>query len=916
LHHFQRVARILGVLVVCAACAPAAETPPAEKSEARAVILDTVGNWRLYHTLAPPVVETGEGLKPILALDQKWLQEKTPEPPDDWKTPDFDDHGWLRGPARIACNAPVVRRLCLRGKFVVTDPAKVKDLKVTAGYYGGCIVSVNGTEIARGHLKPGEEGRLGLAESYPEQAYFFGNTQTWQYLTGGPADEMDRVRTRWLKEITVPSRLVRKGLNVLAVEIVRPAEHQCVVRDKAWHRHRTPFDLNWGTCTIRHVQLSAHDAHGLVPNAGRPPGLQVWNSDLLANDFALDFGDTAETLRPVEIVGARNGSFSGKAVVGSEKPLVDFRASVTDLEGPGRIPASAVHIRWAVPWGDEPEAPERYVTAPVLLGALAESPPDEIPVRATDRHWSSAKLPLSPTPVFGAVAPVWVTVDVPRHVKAGDYRGTLTLRAKGVKPLEVPVHLAVEDWTLPDTQDYRTWVELIQSPDTLVEEYKLKPWSREHFEMMAETFRYLNRIGSRILYIPVICRTNIGNEESMVRWIEKPDGTYTWDFSIMDRYLDTATTHMGRPKVVVFWVWEKFMFPTVEDPKTFEQYQPGQRRPARVTDGADPYIGKGPLVTVLDPATGKTDNRHLPYLLDPVSKAIWKPLFETLRLRMKARGLEDTVMVGTPSDIVMRKDQFEFFSDVAPGWRWVNHSHFDVTAIYKAHGARLGYYTTVMNVLFPGYPEDGRHYGWKREELHAHLRSRWGRDYFPLTTWRHVAEVNITGEQRGIGRLGADLWMVVKDRNGRRLGRIFTKYPECGWRSNDLCSSLLAPGPDGPIATVRYEVMREGVQECEARIFIETALTDAKLRAELGDDLAKRAQDTLDERIRFMIKGLSTLNLDGYIAGWSTNATTSWWNSVTIDGHRWYLGSGWQERSRKLYRLAGEVERKLKQGAQ
>jgi len=677
------------------------------------------------------------------------------------------------------------------------------------------------------------------------------------------------------------------------------------------HKRRTPFDLRWCPCTIRHAQLTAAGPGGVVQNAVRPPGVQLWNSNLLANDFALDFGDTAEKLRPVEIVGVRGGSFSGEVVLGSEKAIHGLRTTMGVLRGPGAIPASAVRIRCAVPWGDESGAAGRYPTEPGLLGALAESPPKEIPVRQTTRHWASAKLPLSPKPVFGAVVPLWVTVDVPAYARPGEYKGTLTIRMKGEKPLNVPVRLFVEDWTLPQPQDYRTWVELIQSPDTLVEEYGLKRWSGEHFRMIAKTMEYLNRIGSRILYIPVICHTNIGNEESMVRWIPKADGTYTWDFSIMDRYLDLAEVHMGKPKVVCFWVWETFLFPTADDPKTFEQYRP-DRRPARVTDGPEAYIARGPKVTVLDPATGKTENRQLPYLLESKSKTIWSPLFEELRRRMKARGLEGAMMLGTASDVVLRKDHFAFFNEVAPGLPWVNHSHFDVTNVYKAGGAKLGYYTSVMNVWFPGYPEDGRRYGWKREELHAHLRSRWGRDYFPLTTWRHVAEVNITGEQRGIGRLGADFWKAVKDKRGSRVGRVFKKYPESGWRSNDLCSSLLAPGADGPVATVRYEMTREGVQECEARIFIERALTDAKLKAKLGDDLARRCQDALDERIRFMIRGMSNLNLDGYIPGWSTNATICWWNSLTINGHRWFIASGWEGRTRKLYRLAGEVERALK----
>ena len=66
----------------------------------------------------------------------------------------------------------------------------------------------------------------------------------------------------------------------------------------------------------------------------------------------------------------------------------------------------------------------------------------------------------------GGKTPVWVTVKVPKDAKAGIYTGQLALG-----PASVPVKLDVQDWTLPDPQDYRTWVELVQSPDTLAVEY-------------------------------------------------------------------------------------------------------------------------------------------------------------------------------------------------------------------------------------------------------------------------------------------------------------------------------------------------------------------------------------------------------------------------------------------------------------
>ena len=279
---------------------------------------------------------------------------------------------------------------------------------------------------------------------------------------------------------------------------------------------------------------------------------------------------------------------------------------------------------------------------------------------------------------------------------------------------------------------------------------------------------------------------------------------------------------------------------------------------------------------------------------------------------MEKRGLTAAMMVGTPSDVVLRKDHFAFFNEVAPGLPWVNHSHMDLTQLYKAGEAKLGYYTTVFSVVFALDPEEGRRYGWKKPELHAHLLRNWHQapDIFPPTTFRHMAELNIAGNQRGIGHLGADFWSVVKDRNGRRQGRIYRRYPEAWWRSNDVCTSLLAPGPDGAVATVRYEMMREGVQECEARISVERALTDAKLKAKLGPDLAKRCQEALDERTRCMIRGISTLKLTGYwrqLAPLATHGSGGWWNKPGVAGHLWFVASGWQERTRRLFSLAGEV---------
>ena len=135
-------------------------------------------------------------------------------------------------------------------------------------------------------------------------------------------------------------------------------------------------------------------------------------------------------------------------------------------------------------------------------------------------------------------------------------------------------------------------------------------------------------------------------------------------------------------------------------------------------------------------------------------------------------------------------------------------------------------------------PTHGRMYGWKRPELYAEFRRFTALNDWPLATILLFPEIQITGKQRGLGRVGADFWPVYKDKQGRRRAWIWDRYPQSLWHSCNLMSHMLVPGPAGPVASTRYECMREGIQECEARIAIESVLTDEAQKAKLAADLA------------------------------------------------------------------------------
>ncbi|GAH35035.1 unnamed protein product, partial [marine sediment metagenome] len=294
------------------------------------LVLDTSGFWRCFYTLRQPLVRKGERLEKV-GFSAKWLERETGLPPADWAARDFDDSPWPRVPGVFTRRArrgvgrfsPMVALACRRAKFHLTDPSRVTDLKLSITYYGGVIVYLNGTEIVRGHLPKGRKvGPDALADDYPLECHVKADGSPLVLEKWYPDKETLRrvaLRNRRLEDVIVPARLLRKGVNVLAIEVHRAPYHEKAVGVEQKHWRLTK--IGWGTCGLVSARLTASNADGLVPNVARPKGFQVWNSDPLTSDFDLDYGDPNERLRPVTLVGTRGGAFSGKVVVGSDEPI-------------------------------------------------------------------------------------------------------------------------------------------------------------------------------------------------------------------------------------------------------------------------------------------------------------------------------------------------------------------------------------------------------------------------------------------------------------------------------------------------------------------------------------------------------------------------------------------------------------------
>ena len=775
--------------------------------------------WRVWLATGPRIARGGAAQVTVAPKAQTYdaqTAQLSPVPPPDWSGRDYDDSLWGRylddlfeliGAYGVAAESRDPALLCLRTRFGVSDPARADDVKVTVEYLGGAAVYVNGVEVGRRHLPQGRLEAHTPAADYPIEAYTEDDGRTpLPGLAHGAQPEAKsfaryqaRVRTM---TVSVPQQLLVKGGNVLAVEL-----HRAPVSGPMHPRGA------WTHLGIRQVNVTDSTGAGLLAFTEALKGTRVWSAQAAEqvteepfprfriaggwSDYSrevygmrgvsvtgIPMGNPFDRVLPVRILVPRNGVGHGQAVLSDPDGLRGVSGRVADFRGPGgkALPAGAVRIRFA-----------------------SQGP---------GFHWCDDLLE---KPTEGArTVPVWLAVQAPGDQAPGWYVSTLSLEANG-RAFRVPVQVFVTGFAVPDARDLRSLVGVMHSPDALADAYQVRPWSDEHFRLMARSLEMAGLLGNDILYVPVIMGTHMGYKTGLIRWVGAQEGMRP-DFSLFEKYLDLYSKYCAPPKAISLYVWSP-------ETAVYGRETADRLSVARV-DARTGTPGRPLQVTRWDPPTGATENVAAPLFLDNGAEAFWKPMLDGVRRIVVGRGWsERVIMVGCCSDNRPLPKTGELLRQWAPYARWDIYSHFVGDPGPSPSGTLIA--SGGLEVGLKECP-GGDESVWlkKLDFLDMPLQRACFYDQSAPLSFRTVPM--LSGR---LARVGLDFW----PEHVRYGPLIWGLYP----------IRLAGRGPDGPLPTVRLAMMREALQDFEARLVILEALANRPAEAQepyrpLLDDLRRR----------------------------------------------------------------------------
>ncbi|MEH0638648.1 DUF6067 family protein [Streptomyces bottropensis] len=355
---------------------------------------------------------------------------------------------------------------------------------------------------------------------------------------------------------------------------------------------------------------------------------------------AIQGKDTKE----LKLSAVRNEQVSAQLAIASGKDLDDVKAVVGDLTGPGgaKLSGADTQVRFVkyVPVQRSKSEVDWSATIDQVSSAKEVSGdrnPDVVGDALEER--SSVDVPAY------AAQPLWFTFKIPDRARPGTYTGTVKVDADGRTQSTYPLTIEVADASVPDPKDYGFFLDVWAQPETIAKNHGVKLWSDQHWKLIGKYNRDLASRGQKVINTTIV------------------DNPWHHQWSLGTRESQTATPYTS----MVGWAWngKSFSF----DFGRWDKYVQTARRA-----GLGPDIGAFSMLafqdqehlTYTDTRTGRTVYENVDLGGDRWREA-WGAFLPAFEKHVKAKGwLEDTWLSFDERPISTMTVVKDFVHEVAP----------------------------------------------------------------------------------------------------------------------------------------------------------------------------------------------------------------------------------------------------------
>lgn len=221
---------------------------------------------------------------------------------------------------------------------------------------------------------------------------------------------------------------------------------------------------------------------------------------------------------PLKTLACRNSIASIASLVTSKKPVVSARMEFTDLVcGDKAIPSSAIHTR--------------------LVGRV--NTPEIGPV--CDPLFEVTDFEINKS------AALYTNISIPKELAKGTYSGDVKLIVDGTEVARNSVEIEVADVTLSNVSEWDFFLNVWMNPAAIARRHNMELWSKEHLYACRPYISDLAAHGQKTVVAP-ICYRPTGAEirdpyPSLVEWIKRGE-SFEFDFEAFDKYV-TLHSELG-----------------------------------------------------------------------------------------------------------------------------------------------------------------------------------------------------------------------------------------------------------------------------------------------------------------------------------------------------------------------------------